>query len=89
MKFAELKRLFIKKSQKRRFSGILLRCRLEVRRSPRLNFAQSGVIYHRIWPWGAPTAEDALTKYQIILHQFFGHNKEIGSCSDSCQFFGF
>jgi hypothetical protein len=34
--------------------------RLIVWRSPRQSFVQSGAIYRRIWPWGAPTAEDAL-----------------------------
>jgi hypothetical protein len=51
MKFAELERLFVKISQKRRFPGVKLGCRLEVRRSPRLIFVQSGEIYRRIWPW--------------------------------------
>jgi hypothetical protein len=57
MKFAELERLFVKKSQKHRFSGVLLGCRLEVRRSPRLIFVQSGAIYRRIWPWGRQRLE--------------------------------
>jgi hypothetical protein len=60
MKFAELKHLFVKISQKRRFPGVLLGCRLEVRRTPRLIFVQSGENYRRIRPWGAQTAGDAL-----------------------------
>jgi hypothetical protein len=66
MKFAELERQFVKISQKHRFLGVLLGCRLEVRRSPRLIFIQSGAIYRRIWPWGAPTAGDALSPTQPI-----------------------
>jgi hypothetical protein len=57
MKFAELERLFVKISQKRRFPGILLGCRLEIRRSPSLIFVQSGAIYRQIWPWGRQSLE--------------------------------
>jgi hypothetical protein len=60
MKFTELERLFVKISQKRRFPGVLLGCRLEVRCTPRLIFVQSGENYRRIQPWGAQTAVDAL-----------------------------
>jgi hypothetical protein len=60
MKFAELERLFVKISQKHRFPGVLLGCRLEVQYSPRLIFVQSGENYRQIWPWGAQTAGDAL-----------------------------
>jgi hypothetical protein len=60
MKFAKLERLFVKISQKRRFPGVYPGCLLEIRRSPRLIFVQSGENYRRIWPWGAQTAGDAL-----------------------------
>jgi hypothetical protein len=65
MKFAELERLFVKISQKRRFPGVYLGCRLEVRRSPRLIFVQSGENYRRIRPWGAQTAGDALSTFLL------------------------
>jgi hypothetical protein len=53
MEFTELELLFVKISQKRRFPGVFLGCRLKVRRSPRLIFVQSVAIYRQIWPWGA------------------------------------
>jgi hypothetical protein len=52
--------LFVKLRQKRQSPGVYLGRRLEVRRSPRWSFVQSGAIYRRIWPWGTPTAGDAL-----------------------------
>jgi hypothetical protein len=61
MKFAELERQFVKISQKYRFPDVFLGCRLEVQRSPRLIFVQSGAIYRWIWSWRAPTAGDALS----------------------------
>jgi hypothetical protein len=60
IKFAELERLFVKISQKRRFPGVLLGCRLEVRCTPRVIFVQAV---------GAQTAGDALT--QITIDIFF------------------
>jgi hypothetical protein len=45
--------LFVKLRQKHRSPGICLERRLEVQRSPRQSFVQSGAIYRRIWPWGA------------------------------------
>jgi hypothetical protein len=52
--------LFVKLRQKCRSPGVYLERWLEVRRSPRQSFIQSGAIYCRIWLWGAPTAGGAL-----------------------------
>jgi hypothetical protein len=52
--------LFVKLRQKCRSPGVYLGSRLEVRRSPRQSFVQSGAIYRRIWLWGVPMAGGAL-----------------------------
>jgi hypothetical protein len=57
MKFAELERLFVKISQKRRFLGVFLGCRLKVRRSPRPIFVQSGAITARFGHGGRQRLE--------------------------------
>jgi hypothetical protein len=43
--------------------GFLPGERLELRRSPRQIFLQSGRKFRRIWAWGAPTSGDALTTW--------------------------
>jgi hypothetical protein len=67
MKFAELERLFVKIKSKTSISGRIAGVRLEVRRSPRLIFVQSGDNYRRIRPWGAQTAGDALSHVYLYF----------------------
>jgi hypothetical protein len=50
--------------------------RLEVRRCPRQYFVQSGATYRRIWPWGAPTAGDALKEKKMLRKRRISQKKE-------------